>query len=338
MNFYRSYPKALERVSILFLGVCIGVVSYAVFLHLHRPPIVNHLLREGTTNYELINPLLACNITSGHKGDQYEKLNKDLRDIVSDEKAQGHATDISIYFHEFTSGGWVGIDENHAYDPASMLKIALMITYFKEAEGSPDVLEQKYTYTNSLNQVGHDISFASSSSLKVGVAYNVNDLLRAMITESDNGATFILLDHVDDAKLTEVYKDLGISSPDNVSGSYTISPKAYSLFFRVLYNATYLDREFSEEAMKMLSETTYTNGLVSGIPSGSVVAHKYGEHVNGVNGGVTSFELHDCGIVYAPNSPYFLCVMTGGASVDDLSSVISRVSRTVYESVGVPKK
>ena len=33
--------------------------------------------------------------------------------------------------------------------------------------------------------------------------------------------------------------------------------------------------------------------------------------------------MHDCGIVYIPNSPYLLCIMTKGNSNDKLLKVIS---------------
>ena len=44
-------------------------------------------------------------------------------------------------------------------------------------------------------------------------------------------------------------------------------------------------------------------------------------------------ELHDCGIIYYPNHPYFLCVMTKGADFPVLAGVIREVSQTAWEEV-----
>lgn len=291
-------------------------------------------LRETITNYRLIDPLLTCNLPESTLLGKYTELDAKLQSIVAQEKTSGKAKEISIYFHELPGGRWVGIDEAHAYDPASMLKIVLMIAYFRMAEDHLEVLDMKYPYTSSLEQVTQAVPFGATSSLVVGKDYSVNNLIRAMIVESDNGAKDVLLTHVDSAILNQVYIDLKISNPESVKGDYTISPRSYSLFYRVLFNSTYLDRSYSEKALQILTETLFNEGIVAGVPSGTTVAHKFGEHILGnSDGSQETVELHDCGIVYAPNLPYFLCVMTSGESIVGLKSVISDISSIVYQSV-----
>jgi beta-lactamase class A len=132
--------------------------------------------------------------------------------------------------------------------------------------------------------------------------------------------------------LNQVYTDLGLTPPGD-NASYTISAKDYSLFFRVLYNATYLNDTDSEKALSILSQVTFASGLVAGLPSGTVVAHKYGEYVNGNNDHVDSIELHDCGIIYSKKSPYLLCVMTKGQNLNGLQDVIASISKLVYTDI-----
>ncbi len=60
------------------------------------------------------------------------------------------------------------------------------------------------------------------------------------------------------------------------------------------------------------------------------VAHKFGTRVADGPGGR---QLHDCGIVYAPKTPYILCVMSRGNSSQNLSHFIAQVSKRVYEGV-----
>jgi hypothetical protein len=43
--------------------------------------------------------------------------------------------------------------------------------------------------------------------------------------------------------------------------------------------------------------------------------------------------MHDCGIVYAKNQPYVLCVMSRGKSFADLSDAIALISKTVYDEM-----
>jgi beta-lactamase class A len=69
--------------------------------------------------------------------------------------------------------------------------------------------------------------------------------------------------------------------------------------------------------------------LVAGVPAGIPVAHKFGE--TGQVGGER--QLHDCGIVYYPNSPYILCIMTRGNNFEELPNIIKQISSEVYKHV-----
>ena len=43
--------------------------------------------------------------------------------------------------------GQLGIDQDHDYNPASLLKIVLMIAYLKDDELHPGAFEKKYVFT-----------------------------------------------------------------------------------------------------------------------------------------------------------------------------------------------
>jgi beta-lactamase class A len=157
-----------------------------------------------------------------------------------------------------------------------------------------------------------------------------------MIVTSDNGAKQLLQESIPATSLDRIFTDLQIPIPND--DSYVISPRHYSLFFRVLYSGTYLDKALSEQALQLLSETTYTNGLVGDLPDGLVVAHKFGQHIGreGTPNQEKSRELHDCGIVYYKPSPYFVCIMTRGTNLEDLESSIRDVSHLIYQNVSTP--
>ena len=152
-----------------------------------------------------------------------------------------------------------------------------------------------------------------------------------MIKSSDNNATLLLYQFLGFDKTAETYKDLGLNPPQ-VDTDYQVSARQYATFFRILYNATYLSQSQSEKALSLLAEVDFKDGLVAGVPAGVVVAHKFGERH--YDGDVAVEQLHDCGIIYKQKHPYILCVMTRGRSVTELASVISQVSRTVYETIG----
>ena len=80
--------------------------------------------------------------------------------------------------------------------------------------------------------------------------------------------------------------------------------------------------------MELLSKTQYKDGLVAPLPSNVVTSHKFGERNFAVTG---EKQLHECGIVYVPNKPYVLCVMTTGKNFQQLAETIREVSRMTYE-------
>jgi beta-lactamase class A len=117
-----------------------------------------------------------------------------------------------------------------------------------------------------------------------------------------------------------------LSYPD---GTLVVTAKDYSGLFRVLYNATYLDRDRSEEALGLLARSSFDRGIAAGVPPGTVVANKYG--YGGNPGDPSDHQFHDCGIVYGGEGPYILCVFTKTTGMLPPHEIIAAVSRDVYD-------
>lgn len=310
-----------------FWGYYIAKADYDKLLSTVKP------LREGASGHQFINPLLACDLPEAKDVDEYSGLEKNLNALIEQKKSEHAVSDVSLYL--IRNGLWVGINENVKYEPASMLKVVLMIAYLKQKETHPDLFAQKLLYTPAIKHISDQIPFQSTSTLELNNRYPVDELINKMIIDSDNTAMYILLSGIDENSLNDVYTDLGITKPDD-SGVYKISAKSYSLFFRILYNATYLDRHDSEFALSLLAKSHFEDGIVAGLPEGSIVSHKYGERaVTAPNGSISGVELHDCGFIYPSNGikPYFLCVMTKGDNLEGAKGVISTISSYVYSQL-----
>jgi beta-lactamase class A len=153
-----------------------------------------------------------------------------------------------------------------------------------------------------------------------------------MIENSDNNATRLLNTNIDPQALAAVYTDLGLTLPATGGTAVpVISAKQYSYFFRILYNATYLTPEYSEKALEYLTAVDFPAGLESTVPTGVSVANKFGERtVVTSTGQLLERDLHDCGLIYAPNGNYLLCIMTKGKDFTDLTNVIQSIGKFVY--------
>lgn len=324
-------PIVVYIASSLALGLIAGYFFGTWRIQKHEQEVLAQAksIREKGGNYQFINPLLAYDLPESTEIGEYIDLTKQLNDLIDLEKRQKNVDQVSIYFRG-AKGRWVGINDYEKYYPASLLKVVVMIAYYQQAQSNPEVLNKELLFNSQIQNQVASSQFNVPSYLKLDNSYKVGDLIRDMIVDSDNGATFTLVAYLDNKVLNEVYSDLGLEVPDN-TGNYVISAKDYSLFFRILYNATYLNRGYSEKALDLLSQTNYNNGLVAGLPDQTLLSHKFGEHIVTDSKGVqTSVELHDCGIVYGKQN-LLLCVMTKGQQLPVLEKVIQEIAKLVYQ-------
>jgi beta-lactamase class A len=332
---YNQYMKgkAYKYIGIPLLCIFCGLAGWQIrILYTNAQPSRLVEIRENSAEYHFINPLLL--VDSPREAPEYSALKNQIEKYAADAKSKGSAESVSVYFRDLNSGRWIGADPDILYDPASTLKVAVMIGYLKAAEKDPLILEKRLDYVASVDPGQH---YKPEHPLASG-SYTVGDLIRSMIVDSDNTALHALYDN-DRQDFVDVLKALQIHPPMNISSLDFMSPKAYSSLFRTLYSATYLSTQLSEQALKLLSITNFKQGIVAGAPTGTVIAHKFGENTSVMPDGTVEFhELHDCGIVYYPGHPYFLCVMTKGQDFTPLEKILSDISKIVYTKIDADNK
>lgn len=303
-------------------------------------------IREKNNSYPLINPLLACDFNDQRTVGE----NMDLKNIISgeiDKAIKNQKIDnASVYLRDYGNNRWVGVNQNERYSEASLGKVPILVSYLKLAEDKqPDLLNQKILYPSGVQNLNSAQEIHPASDLKSGQSYTIAELLERMIVYSDNNSADLLLRNLPPGYLENIYEDLNIPVSATSTASNLpdfITAKSYSLFFRILYNSTYLSRAESESALDLLSKTDFKQGLAAGVPEGVQVAHKFGllsrTSDGTLNTAVNFRELHDCGIVYASNHPYLICVMTKTShDLDGAEETIANISRDVYQYIDVNK-
>ncbi|MBU6214736.1 serine hydrolase [Patescibacteria group bacterium] len=327
------HPRRLFALGIglTATGILLGI---GVAKWLLVPEVPFSLILETKSAYPLIRPLIGIQTPASYNADKLAPLKSQIENIAKEEPG-GTPVEYSYYYRDLTDASWIGVNENEQYDPASMLKIVIALAAYKQAAVNPDYFSQKLTYTQDLANINAAFPFAPPIALSVGQSYTIPHLLKLMLSSSDNSAKDLLLSSIDQSILDEVYTGLSIPKPDDTdSAGYTISPREYSHFLRALYYGTYnISWENSNQILQFLADASFTDGLVSGVPSSVRVAHKYGEHVIGSSGTASGIELSDCGIIYHPSRPYLLCIMTEGKDELSLSRFIADLSRATYTFV-----
>ncbi len=338
----------LKKIVIVIISLALffvlGIIADRIYTaainsNASNPRITVRQSDLNEVSYRFIDPLLACDVSEKKETTEFTPLKIKIQSIINDKVNRDQANTVSIYF-DTRDGNWLNINPSEKYSPASLMKVPTAIAYFKEAEDNPAILQNKMLYDGSfdLNKLEY---FQPEKTIEPNQSYTAEDLLFRMLGYSDNNAYYILANSIDGNILNEVYSDLGIVWPKNINEAQDdfITVKQYANFFRILYNASYLDRDMSEKALSFLSQTDFPQGMIAGIPKNIVVAHKFGERNFGnVADPASQKELHDCGIVYFPDHPYLLCIMTKGTNFDDLSGTIKDISNTVYQYIDQEKK
>lgn len=282
------------------------------------------------SGYNFTSPLLECETENGSailKPSEL-KIKNEIQSKVIDENPD---VDISLYYRDLKNGPWFGINENNKYSPASLLKVPLLIAYYKYSEHNPEIFDKEVAFEKATPEFYQQVN--PKQHIELGKSYTIGQLIDSMVRYSDNEATNLLFQNISQEDLSSVFGDLGISMPDIYNANNTMTVKDYATFFRILYNASYLNRETSEQALSLLSVTDYKDGIVAGVPKNVQVSHKFGERESLSDDKQVIKQLHDCGIVYHPKRPYLICVMTKGKNSDDLPGIVSEISEIIYKQV-----
>lgn len=283
-------------------------------------------IRSGGFRY--INPLLDCYDLKSTGQKTIKIIKSKVEAYILNATMEKRATSVSFYYRDLNNGPWIGVNEDETYAPASLLKVPYLIAALKQAESDPYFLSRKvqFNFPNSY----YTQNILDTFSLKQGSYYSIDELISAMIIYSDNNAKDLVVQNLTDENYKNVFNDLGIdiNKYDRFDAPTDfMSAREYASFYRILYNATYLNKEMSEKALGLLLKTVFAEGLLSGIPKDIEVSNKFGERTFAYS---NIKELHDCGIVYMPKNPYLICIMTKGIDFYNMKKVISDISKIVY--------
>ncbi len=287
--------------------------------------------------------LLKTNLTGNAISEQYLHLTKssekepidsnsqttnsilhyeELKPLIMGDIEKYNATgDVGVFIQDIKTGTWMGIDEKEGFAPASLMKIPIMMAILKKVENN----EMELTDVLTVTKEDFDTLYGDLYKRKIGEKINVQELLEYMITYSDNTAKNMLMRQVSMFEIDTVFKHIGVVNPYlKTEDNQTVSPRDYTRLFKSLYYTTFLAPIYSEMALDLTIDTQEEDLLPKEIPPEVQVAHKFG-----VNNGL----LHDCGIVYHPENPYFICIMTKDLDLDKSMALIPRISKETYEFV-----
>ena len=270
--------------------------------------------------------------------------------------------DVGIAAIDFKTGKSISLNHNEVFFTASVFKIPLLITLYKQVDLDSLDLNQRVTLSQDIKTGGSGVL----RELMPGIQLSLFDLAMLMIIISDNTATDILYNMVGGDKINSVMKDYklsktltpmsckqllsslaGIESPNEaeykelariIDGHY-IPPKNCSALdekksnistpsemvelMRLLATGNVLSSSSTKDVLSILKSQKLKTIIPHYIPNNIQIANK--------TGGVYSVRC-DVGIVWGPKGPYSVAIMAKNI-VDEpnIDNKLAELSLLIYE-------
>lgn len=280
------------------------------------------LFRERTTTdspvpssneqYPLLMPFVN-NISQEDRIINFLPLRRDLQQFIATQSPT-----LGMYFEYIPTGVWIGINEKEPYLYASLLKVPLAMAIYEGKNQN----KLKLTDIKTITEEMMDPEYGTLWQKGPGTKISIQEGLEKALIESDNTAYNVLKSAIPLTDFANVFDFLDI--PLEIQGNEpAVTPKNYISIFRSLVYASFLPPEDSEQILETLSHSSYTQGIRASIPDTIRVAHKMGIRKNG------SY-LSDCGVIYHPTRPYFLCIMDKQQSILDSEKTMRQISQKIY--------
>ncbi len=235
---------------------------------------------------------------------------------------------MGVAIKDLISGEEILLNEQLTFPTGSSIKIPILIELYRQAaEGKYQLSEQRWVErkdkTGGSGVIQHFGDHTSSLSLR--------DLGVLMIALSDNTATNMLIDQVGMANVNRTLDELGlkqirlrrkmIDQAASARGDEnTATPREAMLLMEKLYRGEVVNRTLSDQVLEIL-KLRKQSPIPRLLPPAVEIANKPG----GIEGAAC-----DWGLVYVPNRPYVIAVMSNYNS-EGADEAIAKISRLAYD-------
>jgi beta-lactamase class A len=243
---------------------------------------------------------------------------------------------MGVAIMDLTDGRTLLLNPDAVFTQASSIKVAILAELYRQQQQSEQGASGKAKLTDLYTVTQSDLVPDSyiMAGLTPGVARVTNrDLATFMVAVSDNSATNVLIDHVGMDNVNAMLTSLGLSHTRlqrkmmdikaAQAGRENLStPREMMTLFADLYQQKVLNKALTSDFFKVLS-TPKSSDIPRLIPDDVVIANKPGE-LAGVR--------NDVGIVFVPNRPFVIVVMTAYLKHErDGNDAITTIAGAAYD-------
>jgi beta-lactamase class A len=253
--------------------------------------------------------LLALLTSTGAAQSALSSLHPELEARI----ARHHGT-VAVSIVDLKTGDSLSIRGDEPYPSASIIKLPVLVELFQQVEAGRLRLEDPILLIDADKVPGSGVLQHLSTPHQM----TIGDAALLMIILSDNTATNLVLDKVGLRAVGERMEALGLPRTKVHSNTFRRatsvaldSSVVYGLgvttaneitrLLSLIYRGEAVSPEASKAMVEILKKQVYEEGIPRHLADDVVVAHK--------TGGLDAAR-HDCGIVYAADRDYALCILT----------------------------
>jgi beta-lactamase class A len=247
---------------------------------------------------------------------------------------------VGVSIQNLATGETLSIRGEEKFPSASLIKVSVLVALLDEVRKGTIRLDDPLVML-ARDRVGGS---GVLQHLHSGLGLTVEDAARLMIAISDNTATNLLLDKVPMRSVWAKMDSLGLPATRIHSKTFlritsvamdssvryglgVTTPDETVRLFALLHQGRAVSPQMDSLALAMLRANEDYNKLVRWLPDGATAAHKSGD---------VDQSRNDCGILYGPDAPVALCVMTrenrdtSYATDNPANLLIARIGAEVY--------
>ncbi len=240
--------------------------------------------------------------------------------------------EVEVCAIDLASGGTVAHRSDQKILSASMIKLLIGEAFLGQ------VAEGKQSFDDAYVLKEGDIVGGTGSlgALGAGASVTKRELVQKMIAESDNVATNVLIDLCGMDAINAEAKRLGLKCTElgrhmmdteaaaNGHDNYTCADDIAALL-KMVYDNTYVNEEMSAFMLKCLEAQVDNDCISTGLPAGTVFAHKTGS---------LATVRHDGGIVEG-EKPFVIVALCGGEGFSEQGAqgVMGRIGEAAYRDM-----
>jgi beta-lactamase class A len=239
--------------------------------------------------------------------------------------------EVGLYLKDLKTGKTFEFNADERFASASLIKLPVMAAACRAMVEGKLSLSTPITYRRQYRRGGS----GHMKWLRTGSSFPISSLIYAMITDSDNTATAMVVDKLGYDYLNESFETFGLTTtrinPKGMSLSnrldpevenYT-TPREMGALLEKIYRKELVGDGFSDFMLEVLKGAKHPTRLAKDLPRNWALARKTG---------LLRKNCHDVGILYCPSGDYVICVLTGqNTNYRVAKGFIANIGRKTYE-------